>query len=490
MTGVYSFYLLQGDLRGRAADRRGSSVLGRGRHADVPRPRTRSASAFSASSRATTPGARRPAGARPRAVPDGSRPTPARREQNWLLPFDPLVIALSHLATVLVDHRPPREASEAADRAMARAATLPFPEGPFSMAYAKSYLAWMYAIGGTTRPPPGFAGEVREIGRRHGFVFWESTGEIHLALAEYRHRRATGRRRHGRAARRDLGVAPGPRLPALCADGGRGDQRGAGHERRGGGRLRRGRDAGRGDRRRGSTRPSACACWPRTGLPGTESRAMLRQAWELAHRPGRAAVRAAGRAGSRPVRSRIRESRGAPGRRSSPCSRRGRLSRAQRGTGAARAAPTRRHDGAAAGAGPRRRHGRPGRGLAALGARLAGAVLLDHGAGTRLPPRRQGSVEPGRARSGRGARPPRLARPLRQRLPGYARVLRGAGPGADRPFLPDPQLARRLPSDRRARAVRPRTPTAGRRGWPGSRPTGSCPASRTRTAAPPRSPSC
>ena len=34
------------------------------------------------------------------------------------------------------------------------------------------------------------------------------------------------------------------------------------------------------------------------------------------------------------------------------------------------------------------------------------------------------------------------------------------------------------------------TPAAGRHGWRGSRPTGSCPASRTRTGAPPRSPSC
>ena len=64
-------------------------------------------------------------------------------------------------------------------------------------------------------------------------------------------------------------------------------------------------------------------------------------------------------------------------------------------------------------------------------------------------------IEPGRARPCRGARPPRLARPLRQRLPGHARVLRGAGPGPDRPVLPDPRLARRLPPDRRPRALRP-----------------------------------
>ena len=108
-----------------------------------------------------------------------------------------------------------------------------------------------------------------------------------------------------------------------------------------------------------------------------------------------------------------------------------------------------------AGARPRRRHGRPGRRLAAVGAGLAGAVLVDHGARAQLPARRQGGVGPGRARPHRGARPARLARPLRQRLPAHPRVLRRARPGADRPALPDPQLATGLPAGRPARAVRP-----------------------------------
>ena len=100
-----------------------------------------------------------------RLVPDGCPPTPARVEQNWLLPFDPLVITLTHLAVVRWITGRPREAHAAADRALARAATLPFPEGPFSMAYAKSYLAWTYADRrAITETAARLAGEVREIG--------------------------------------------------------------------------------------------------------------------------------------------------------------------------------------------------------------------------------------------------------------------------------------------------------------------------------------
>ena len=51
-------------------------------------------------------------------------------------------------------------------------------------------------------------------------------------------------------------------------------------------------------------------------------------------------------------------------------------------------------------------------------------------------------------------------------------------PGATPSFRPAPS------------ACSTATPTAGRRGWPGSRPIGSCPASRTRTGGPPRWPSC
>jgi len=106
-------------------------------------------------------------------------------EQDWLLPFDPYVMAQAHLAASLWVTGRPRAGQEASDVAITHAATLPFPEGPFSMAYAKAYRAWMSSLDGHHHTAARLAAEVREIGVRHGFAFWETTGEIHLAINEH-----------------------------------------------------------------------------------------------------------------------------------------------------------------------------------------------------------------------------------------------------------------------------------------------------------------
>jgi class 3 adenylate cyclase len=182
-SGVYSYYLLQGDLheaRAIVEDLRtwvettniahrpendlGFGVLSffQGHYADaVDQLRT--------------------AVARPTALVDTRA-----AEQDWLLPFDPYVMAQVHLGASLWVTGRPRAGQEAADLAITHAATLPFPEGPFSMAYAKAYRAWMSSIGGYHDTAARLAGEVREIGVRHGFAFWETTGEIHLAINEHR----------------------------------------------------------------------------------------------------------------------------------------------------------------------------------------------------------------------------------------------------------------------------------------------------------------
>lgn len=114
-----------------------------------------------------------------------ARPFNEQAEQNWLLPYDRTVAMLSFLAVVRWITGRPREGYEAGEQAIARAAALGFPEGPFSMALAKSYLIWIAALGGHHETAARLAGDVRDIGQRHGFVFWESTGEIYLALAQY-----------------------------------------------------------------------------------------------------------------------------------------------------------------------------------------------------------------------------------------------------------------------------------------------------------------
>lgn len=185
MTGVYSFYLLQGDL---AAARRVAEDLRawvESAHAER-RPENLLAfgvlSFFEGDYRGAVE-ALSDASARFAFQPPGTAP-----ERNWLLPLDPFVATLSHLSSVLWIVGRQDEALEAGDRAMARAALLPFPTHPFSMAYAKSYLSWTHAVAGNHESAARLAAQVCEIGTRHGFAFWECTGQIHLALAEYRTR--------------------------------------------------------------------------------------------------------------------------------------------------------------------------------------------------------------------------------------------------------------------------------------------------------------
>ena len=152
MTGVYSFYLLQGDLaaaRQVAEDLRSWVEAG---HADY---RPENALAFGVLSffEGDYTGAAERLGQAARQF----RTLPAdapRGEQNWLLPFDPLVVTLSHLASVLWITGRPREAHEAGDRAVARAATLPSPRGPSAWPTPRATWPGCTRSGATTRPPP------------------------------------------------------------------------------------------------------------------------------------------------------------------------------------------------------------------------------------------------------------------------------------------------------------------------------------------------
>ncbi|HET9253648.1 MAG TPA: hypothetical protein VFO16_00420, partial [Pseudonocardiaceae bacterium] len=107
-------------------------------------------------------------------------------EEALLLPHDHTVIALAQHAILLWITGHSQQARDAGEQAITRAATLRFPQGPFSMAYAKRFLTWIHLFGGDYGSAARLASDVREIGQRHGFAHWEIAGEIYLALAQYR----------------------------------------------------------------------------------------------------------------------------------------------------------------------------------------------------------------------------------------------------------------------------------------------------------------
>ena len=145
LSGVYAYYLLQGDLhRARQivedlrtwvetghADHQPENDLGFGVLSFYEGNYRDAVTQLSAATQQS-----------------GELVTERTAEQTWLLPFDPVVSALAQLSASLWLTGRPRAGHDAADHAVARAATLPFPEGPFSMAYAKSYQASIYALGG------------------------------------------------------------------------------------------------------------------------------------------------------------------------------------------------------------------------------------------------------------------------------------------------------------------------------------------------------
>jgi class 3 adenylate cyclase/tetratricopeptide (TPR) repeat protein len=182
MTGVYSFYLIQGEL---PAARRVAEELRSWIDTDDDTYRADNTLAFGLVCFYEGDYAGALECLRTAVQQFEAKRFDGQPEQDWPLPFDPYAITLAHLANVAWITGSPREATTAGDRAVARAASLRFPEGPFTMAYVKTFLAWTYQIRGYHDTAARLAADVVEIARRHGFAYWESTGEIHLAIAEY-----------------------------------------------------------------------------------------------------------------------------------------------------------------------------------------------------------------------------------------------------------------------------------------------------------------
>jgi class 3 adenylate cyclase len=104
--------------------------------------------------------------------------------EGWKLPNCPMVATLATYGLGLIFQGDLTAAQQAADRALARAAFLPFPVGPYSTAFAKAYRALALRNTGELEQARLEALEVVAIGERHGFADWIGNGGIHLAAIE------------------------------------------------------------------------------------------------------------------------------------------------------------------------------------------------------------------------------------------------------------------------------------------------------------------
>ena len=101
----------------------------------------------------------------------------------WTLPNSPLVAAYAQLVPVLWVQGERGRASEAATRALDSSYQLGFPSGPFSEAYSRAYLGYMYQLEGDWSRAVAEFRAVTAIGSEHGFAMWEGLGSIHALIA-------------------------------------------------------------------------------------------------------------------------------------------------------------------------------------------------------------------------------------------------------------------------------------------------------------------
>src|SRR5207245_691026 len=73
-----------------------------------------------------------------------------------------------------------------------RARSLPFPHGPFTLAYVKSYAVMTDVFAGDLDGASAGTHEIREIAERHGYLFWNVCANVHDAIIATRRGDAAG----------------------------------------------------------------------------------------------------------------------------------------------------------------------------------------------------------------------------------------------------------------------------------------------------------
>ena len=113
----------------------------------------------------------------------------ARRQETssqWPLPNDPTVAAWALLSLAVHLSGDPAAARTAITDAEARAAELPFPWGPFSMAYAKAYGCLIGLLAGDYEAADADVAELLELAERHGFMFFTLYGQLQNTISTLR----------------------------------------------------------------------------------------------------------------------------------------------------------------------------------------------------------------------------------------------------------------------------------------------------------------
>lgn len=104
--------------------------------------------------------------------------------EYWPLPNDPVAIALIGQSVVLSlqGHLEVGAAKGAA--AVARAEEVPFPRGPFTLAFVKVYQAWLALLLGNREESQHLGEETTQIGAQYGYEYWMALGAIYHKVSD------------------------------------------------------------------------------------------------------------------------------------------------------------------------------------------------------------------------------------------------------------------------------------------------------------------
>ncbi|HEX7100674.1 MAG TPA: adenylate/guanylate cyclase domain-containing protein [Acidimicrobiia bacterium] len=102
----------------------------------------------------------------------------------WPLPNDPLAVSYIALACVSALHGDLNEADQWQTSAVRRSEEIGFPRGPFSLAFVKTYAAWIKRYLGDHDKARLLGAEVVGIGQSYGYAYWMLLGSSYVAAGQ------------------------------------------------------------------------------------------------------------------------------------------------------------------------------------------------------------------------------------------------------------------------------------------------------------------
>ena len=96
----------------------------------------------------------------------------------WILPHDPMIATGAFLMLARFFAGDEAGAFAVRDAAFARAERLPFPQGPFSVAFFSSLEVWIHRFRGDRDAALTSTERLLDLGARHGFVDWHIVGQM------------------------------------------------------------------------------------------------------------------------------------------------------------------------------------------------------------------------------------------------------------------------------------------------------------------------